>query len=140
MWLGEKTAAREERDGFAEIGKITSGGAKPVVMTDGQAREAKLLGGAVYVPCAEDEVLTAESGDGELFILGKAAELPEDARKGELILGKGGALRIKPDGTLELSGNIKLTGVTEIEGTLRVNGKAYSQVVIAGGESDGAEA
>lgn len=139
MWLSERTAVREQAESGCALGTVTSGGLRPMAVTDGEARGARLLGAAVLVPSAGDEVLIMESAEGERFVLGGTSlEIPEDAQRGEIIMGKGGVIRIKPDGSLELSGRIKLSGTTEIEGELIINGSPYAPTIFPGGGGSGA--
>lgn len=139
MWLSERTAARYEEETGCMLGNVSQGGTKPKAVIFGQAQEARLFSrGAVYVPNAEDEVLTAVTSEGQCFILGATgAALPQGTEKGELILlnGSGGMIKIKPDGTVELSGRIKLAGKTEITGPLTINGEEYVSPTISGKQS-----
>ena len=122
MWLSEKAAQRREDGGICRVGTVSSGGLSPKVVFGGEAMRAALPGkGAVYVPKAGDEVLTVTSDEGDCFIIGAAGAGDFEAEKGELVIrNSGGAIRLKADGSIELSGAVRLSG------TLIVNGKDYS--------------
>lgn len=143
MWLSEKTVERDRGTaGGCIVGCVSIGGVKPSVIADGEQRSAELIcGGVVYVPKAGDEVLMTRDCEGGYFVLGLVAQsLPDIAAKGEVYItnGSGGHVRVRSDGVVELSGPILMTGRTEIEGELLINGEPYVRPVVLGGAEDGA--
>ncbi|MGM9528312.1 MAG: hypothetical protein ACI3UZ_08235 [Oscillospiraceae bacterium] len=122
MWLAEKAAETGESPGVCRVATVTKGGLNPVVTTEGEASAARLVsGGAIYVPMAGDEVVTATDEDGVCFVLGRIGGLPVEAGRGEVLICCGGStIKIKADGT------ILLNGVVKIDGELFINGEKYS--------------
>ena len=130
MWIGKKTAQIGPEPQGPAVGVVSLGGASPGVVTDGETRNTRLLtaGGAVYVPKAGDQVLMERTGDGDSVVLGLLSqEAPEGVGPGEIFIsaGSGGWIHIKSDGGIALSGRLSLTGTTEIQGTLLINGIPY---------------
>ena len=126
MWISERSVRREPKEGGIFVGTVTIGGAKPAVLVDGELRETELVcPGPVVLPRAGDEVLVLTSGEGDCLVfggLGKTAGMQGLA--GELVLanGTGGEIRLRADGTIELSGRVSIRGAVAIEGGLTVNG------------------
>ena len=127
MWISERTAqsGKFEASDIA-VGIVSIGGARPSVEVDGEQRSARLASsGVFYVPAAGDEVLVLKDSEGESFVLGKASENAlSGTEQGEVLInaGKKSLIRLRRDGTLELSGDIFISGTTHIDGELFING------------------
>jgi len=118
MWLSEKAAqGTREPEPCAEIGVVTSGGARPSVMLDGEKRAVELLspGGVFWAPAEGEQVVITRCG-GELFVSGS---LRGNAalRPGELCLDSGGGrIFLRPDGNIELAGTVNVKGLLLLNG------------------------
>lgn len=136
MWIAKKTAQMAGGDEGSSVGKVSVGGVRPAVVTDGEVRETGLLalGGSVYVPRTGDEVLLETTGQGEKLVLGRVlSEGADGVGEGELMLctpGGSGKIVFKKNGDIEISGNITLTGTTNINGTLMINGVPYIPMLL----------
>ena len=130
MWISERSVRREPREGGVFVGTVTIGGAKPAVLVDGELRETELIcPGPAVLPRAGEEVLVLITGEKDCLVLGGLGRAAEpQGLPGELVLtnGSGGALWLRGDGTIELSGRILLRGDVAVEGGLTVNGAAVS--------------
>lgn len=119
MWLAERAVHSGEPSAFrTETGTVTIGGSRAAVLLSGECRDVHPLapGGVLWLPEAGEPALVLETGDGERFLLGIAAE-PEGLAAGELELRRGdAAIRLRRDGT------ILLRGAVQIEGSLALNG------------------
>lgn len=134
MWVSKKTA--EKAGGSIAgciVGRVTVGGSRPCVLTEGEDRGAELVacGGGLYLPQIGDEVLVARTADGETIVIGPIAGDGDDSlSSGEICImaDGGGSVNIRKNGDVELCGNIRLTGPTYINGTLVINGETYVPV------------
>ena len=119
MWLAERAARAGEPAGLqAETGTVTIGGSSAAVLLSGECRDVRPLapGGVLWLPEAGEPALVLETGAGERFLLGIAAEA-DGLAAGELELRRGdAAIRLRRDGT------ILLRGAVQIEGSLALNG------------------
>lgn len=145
MWLSRKLSAyrtAQQEGTAADMGVTTIGGGSASVMARGEQRDLEVFapGGLVWQPRAGDTVLVIKGGVGCQEHCVVAAETgsaaPEDMAPGELFLYSAGGASIhlkndgsillsgtvKLDGDLEVQGNVKLTGTTEVRGGLIVNG------------------
>ena len=132
MWLSEKKDGHTTGLGSAAVGIVTIGGIKPSILVEGEVRNAELMCSAGgFVPKAGDEVLLIRSGDGESIAVGKVgAVAPSEIENGEVYItnGRGGVIRLKNNGEIELSGTVIIRGTAQIEGELTVNGTAVSPI------------
>jgi hypothetical protein len=129
MWISKKTAGQSGDKTGVSIGRVTVGGEKPCVLTEGETRCAELAAcPGVYVPAAGDEVILCRTCDGENVVLGKISEAA-DAQSGEVYITTegGGSVTLRNNGDIELSGTIRLVGTVYVTGSLIINGQAYSQ-------------
>lgn len=131
MWVAKRTTERTERgEPGCMVGRVTVGGRKPCVLTQGESRSAEVVacGGGLYLPKVGDEVLVGRTADGENIVIGRIAEDNESGTSsGEVYITTdgGGTVFIRKNGEIELCGTIRLTGPTYINGALVINGQAY---------------
>jgi len=125
MWLSKKAAGRQNA-GQAAVARVTMGGASLGVFRETEERRVPLFapGGYVWRPEAGEELLVLRCS-GETCAVGEEmGERPEGMLPGEVMIrSKGGAsLFLRNDGTIEINGDVSLTGNVRIEGGLFVNG------------------
>lgn len=131
MWVAKKTSEKgEQATSGCMVGRVTVGGKKPCVLTQGESRDAEIVncGGGLYLPKVGDEVLIGRTADGENIVIGKIAEGSKDGvGNGEIYITTegGGTVYIRKNGEIELCGTIRLSGPTYINGALVINGETY---------------
>ena len=131
MWLSERVSGeRREKPCGCSVGVVTIGGDKPCVFTQGEIRSAELVSqGCLSLPRVGDEVVVLHSDEGDHAIVGKIEKnLPQMAEEDEVyITTAGGRIQIKKNGEICIEGaKLLLKGSTEILGSLKINGVAYS--------------
>lgn len=133
MWLAKKTSEIDDLHSFgSQVGVVSVGGRNPAVVSDGETRNAEIVsaGGVVYIPRVGDEVLLERTRDDERIIIGRLTSgVPEGLSEGEIYISTsgGGVIHIKNNGAIEISGTVCLTGRTEINGVLMINGASYKE-------------
>ena len=148
MWLSKKLSVhrRVEQEGAAaDMGVTTIGGANAAVMTRGEQRDLEVFSpaGLVWQPKSGDTVLVIKGGVGGQEQCVIAAETrgqaPKNMVPGELYLYSDagtfiylcadGSIQVKGDvtltGDLAVEGNVTLRGQVDIYGALTVNGEPY---------------
>ena len=118
MWLSEKAAVRAAGDA-AFIGTVTIGGGNAGVDRDGEMRNLKTIapGGFSWRPRAGQDVLVLKCGGEGEYIAG-VVQSGEEPESGEVVIGSGPAkIRIRPNGTIELTGIVSITGALVVNGT-----------------------
>lgn len=117
MWLSERAAlGARESEPAAEIGVVTSGGARPSVMLGGERRrmETASPGGLRWMPVEGEQVIVTRCGD-ELFVTGSLSGAPK--RTGGLYLENGNAcICLNADGKIELRGEVNVVGSLMLNG------------------------
>ena len=123
MWLAEKSKG-QQATADADLGITTIAGGSAGVVTRGEVRQLPVFGpgGYIWMPESDGTVLVVKGGPGgeEQCVAGmKQGEIPGGMRPGDVYLHAGdAAVWLRSDGTLELRGNVKVTG------TLTINGKS----------------
>lgn len=125
MWLSRQMkTARPSAD--ADLGVTTIAGQQAGVVTRGEVRALPVYGpgGYIWQPAGGDRVLVIKGGTGgeEQCVAGvQQTAAPEGMQPGEVYLcaKNGGAVYLRANGTVELRGNVDITG------NLTVNGAAY---------------
>lgn len=110
MWLSKKMAAEAAQEMPVAGGIVTVSGAMTAVMTDSEERDARIAapGGYYWRPEVGQNVLVSRSGG--LTVLGRVQENAALA-PGEVRIQTGSAsIRLLPDGTIRLDGEIYLNG------------------------------
>lgn len=128
MWISKKTTEHGGGKTGVCIGRVTVGGEKPCVLTDGEIRRAELAGcPGVYVPAMGDEVVLCRTDDEESIVLGKISD-GLGAQSGEVYIttNGGGSVVLRNNGDIELTGTVRLVGTVYVTGSLIINGQAYS--------------
>lgn len=76
MWLSQQFSRPAPQRGAVSTGRVTIAGEKAAVMLSGERRELSvaLPAGLHWTPALGDEVLVLETGEGESYIIGLAAE------------------------------------------------------------------
>lgn len=125
MWLAQ-SMKRQIPTADADQGVTTIVGDEMGVVTRGEVRRLPIYGpgGYVWLPESGAAVLVIKGGPGgeeHCVCGGKQAEAPAGMQPGEVYLyGPGGnSVYLRQDGSIELTGDVKLRG------TLNVNGEAY---------------
>lgn len=123
MWLSKEAVRRSCVEGDAKMGTVTIPGQSAAVQTMSEKRSLEVVapGGYVWVPGAEQDVLTVHCDTGETVIAGASmGASPVTVSAGEVcVYSKGGAyIRLKNDGTIVISGKV------DVSGELTVNGQA----------------
>lgn len=119
MWLSRKTVVR--RDSGADVGEVSIGGGSAAVLRDGEHRGLAVFapGGYVWRPRTGSDVLVIKCGDSGMCVAGeRLPQAPDDLLEGEVyIKSDGGAsLRLKNDGSIELTGQIMIDGGLYLNG------------------------
>lgn len=122
MWLSEKTAQNGAQNALsAEFATVSIGGGTPSVEAGGEMRGLGIVsaGGYAWYPKAGQQVLVLKCGDDGEFVAGalQDAEMPT-LRSGEIYIsaGTGGAVHIKQDGSIELTGRVNVLGELCVNG------------------------
>lgn len=131
MWLGKEAARRNFVERDAKMGTVTISGQSAAVQAGKEMRGLAVVapGGYVWMPGAEQDVLTVHCDTGETVIAGAAmGESPVSLRPGEVcICSKGGAFVL-----LGNDGHILITGDVAVTGSLTVNGLPVRTGVLEG--------
>ena len=127
MWLSERESRRNGGKHSAAIANVTIPGQKPAAWSGSELRGLTVLapGGYVWIPGQSDEVLTLPCGTVEHVIAGaREMQAPAGMQPGEIYLhaASGASIRLKNDGTMELSGKLTVKGSLNVAGALTVNG------------------
>lgn len=132
MWISERSARGERQDEGISIGRVSLGGVKPAVLVGGELRQTELVcPGLLWLPRVGEEVLVLTSGEGDCLVLGGVAGTAgQQLEPGEICLtnGVGAEIRLRSDGTIVLSGRVRIQGTLEVEGGLLINGVEVPQV------------
>jgi hypothetical protein len=121
MWLAEQSRERPATSD-ADLGVTTIAGGSAGVVTRGEVRQLPVFGpgGYVWMPESGGTVLVIKGGPGgeEQCVAGmKQADIPTGMRPGDVYLHAGdAAVWLRSDGTLELRGNVQVTGRLTING------------------------
>lgn len=125
MWLSE-SMKRPVPTADADQGLATIVGDEMGVVTRGETRRLPIYGpgGYIWLPESGGTVLVIKGGPGgeeHCVCGGRQAAAPAGMQPGEVYLyGPGGnSVYLRQDGSIELTGQVKLTG------SLSVNGEAY---------------
>ncbi len=120
MWISEKM--RESSDcAAANAGIATIGGAPAAVETCGEERDLPVYapGGMTWRPRAGDTVLVLKGGTGgeERYVIAAASDENNSLAPGELELTAGdSSVRLRLDGSIELRGQVEITGTLLLNG------------------------
>lgn len=115
MWIAERSRRRPEPEGTAAVGQVTLPGDPAGVYLDGERRQVPVFapGGYVWRPRRGGQVLVLKTGDrGEApCVLGERCTDRWELEEGEILLYSGkAALRLKPDGTVDVTGALTVNG------------------------------
>lgn len=110
MWLSEQIARTAPSAATVAEGTVTVGGQTPAVLTDGEERDVRVVspGGYYWRPAVGSEVLLSRQGTAA--VLGRLQERC-DLLPGEVCIRTGkAAIRLLPDGSIYLEGDLYLNG------------------------------
>lgn len=116
MWLARRMKKTPAGEAAAEDGVVTLAGGEVAVYAQGERRGLPVYspGGCCWRPAVDDRVLVLKLGaEGEqCCVAGKLSEPEKALEPGELMLcSRGGAsIRLKNDGTVEITGAVKING------------------------------
>ena len=111
MWLSEQFCKSVPKDGTC-FGEVSIPGGKAAAK--GADREQRLLpqvspGGYVWLPEAGEQILVLQ--DGAPCIIGRLQPEQPELLPGEVMLYAGsGSIRLRKDGTIELTGRVLVNG------------------------------
>jgi len=121
MWISEMAARSSRESGSAvQTGTVTIGGDMASAMLSGEARGLGILapGGIRWLPEAGQDALIVCSEEGERFIAGIPFDTGEGLQAGEVyIMSKGGAIRLKNNGDIEIDGKVWINGGLYLNGS-----------------------
>ena len=121
MWISEMAARSSRESGSAvQTGTVTIGGDMASAMLSGEARGLGILapGGIRWLPEAGQDALIVCSEEGERFIAGIPFDTGEGLQAGEVyIISKGGAIRLKNNGDIEIDGKVWINGGLYLNGS-----------------------
>lgn len=131
MWMAQRQAIDRLQESSAEMGEVTLSGAQTGVALDGERRNVKLClpGGYHWTPSSGDAVLVVKSGAEQAPCVVGVAEQnasPQNAGEVYLSVAKGSGILLKKDGTIQLEGDLCLTGAVKISGSLTLNGEVVN--------------
>ena len=113
MWLSQKLTQKAEERETAQFAVATIGGAEIGVSAGGERRNVPLFspGGYTWRPRAGETVLVIKAGE-KVCVAGTESKADKDRAAGEVeIASVGGAsIRLKNDGTVEISGTLTVNG------------------------------
>ena len=116
VWLARREMRNFPAEALAEDGVVTLSGEHVAVYAQGERRYLPVYGpgGYCWRPMTGDQVLVLKLGqEGEqCCVAGTRAAAPEELAPGEVMLrsGGGGCIWLKNDGTVELTGVVKING------------------------------
>lgn len=120
MWLSNrKTQATSHQ---SSIGEVTIGGMKTAVYTDGEKRNSTFFspGGYYWLPSCGQNMVVIKGEDNEVCCMDReVTELPVDMQEGEVYIVSAGnaSLYLKNDGTVQIIGDVSVTGRMFVNGT-----------------------
>lgn len=116
MWISERSQKRTVLDGMAQVGYVTLPGDPAGVYLDGERRELPLFGpgGYVWRPARNTQVLVIKTGgDGEAPCVAGARCGQATLEEGEILIHTGAAaIRLSPNGVIDVSGALRVNGKT----------------------------
>ncbi len=120
MWLSNRKT-RAETYG-ASVGEVTIGGRKTALYTDGEKRNSTFFspGGYYWIPSCGQNMIVIKGEDNEVFCMDReVTQLPIEMQEGEVYIVSDGkaSLYLKNDGTIQISGDISVSGRMFINGT-----------------------
>ncbi len=120
MWLSSRRPQISPRQ--ATTGEVTIGGANAAVYTDSEKRNAVFFspGGYFWVPGAGQSMVVIKSGDNETYCMGReVTSMPVEMEEGEVYIVSGGnaSIYLKNDGSVQISGDVSVTGRMRVNGT-----------------------
>ena len=123
MWMANRGQPDRLEEPAAELGEVTLAGSSAGVALAGERRETVLCapGGYHWTPKNGDTVLVVKSGaEGNPCVAGRVQE--DDPAPGEVWISaaSGAGIRLRPDGTILCTGNLRVTGTLTVEGTVRM--------------------
>ena len=115
MWIAERSWRRPEPETAAAVGQVTLPGDPAGVCLDGERRQVPVFapGGYVWRPRRGEQVLVLKTGEqGEApCVLGERCQDKWELEEGEILLHSGKAvLRLKADGTVDVTGTLTVNG------------------------------
>ncbi len=119
MWIGRQLA-RQLREEPNDMGVVSAAGEQLCVVLDGEQRRLLVYGpgGYRWAPSADQDVLVLKNG----AVIG--ALCPDGLRPGEaeLFAPGGAAIRLCTDGTIQVRGDVTLTGNLAVSGEITCAG------------------
>lgn len=143
MWMANREPARRLEEPVAELGEVTVSGSAPGVALAGERRGPAVCapGGYHWTPRNGETVLVIKSGEeGTPCVAGVLQTEAESPAPGEVHISaaSGAGIRLKPDGTIELTGDLRVTGTLTVEGTVQMGATvAMTGLVTANGQALG---
>ena len=116
MWLSQRRAEARRAETPAETGPVTLGGDPAGVYLSGERRGLPVFspGGYQWRPAAGQEVLVLKAGadqESPCVVGVRQAGTPEPGETYLFSQGEASAIRLSPNGTLNLTGQICVNGV-----------------------------
>lgn len=125
MWMANREQTERLDEPAAELGEVTLAGSLSGVALAGERRDPLVCapGGYHWTPRSGDTVLVIKSGAEKYpCVAGRLQGESEGPEPGEVWISaaSGAGIRLKPDGTVELSGDLRVSGSLTAEGTVKM--------------------
>lgn len=137
MWLSQRRAEARRAETTAETGPVTLGGDPAGVYLSGERRGLPVFspGGYQWRPAAGQEVLVLKAGadqESPCVVGVRQAGTPEPGETYLFSQGEASTARLRPDGSLELTGQVSVNG-ERLEALVR---RVVAEMLSSSGEEE----